>query len=90
MQGSSLAHGLEAQPGFEPLLARMVTVAEATGRLDTVLAEVARYHEAQLATLLRRLGALVEPAVILVVGSIVGFVYIAFFLALMSLSGGAR
>ena len=90
LQGASLAHGLEVQPGFEPMLPRMVTVAEATGRLDTVLAEVARFHEAQLATLVRRLGALVEPAVILVVGGIVGFVYIAFFMALMSLTGGAR
>jgi len=90
LQGASLAHGLEAQPGFERLLARMVAVAETTGRLDTVLDEVARFHEAQLATLVRRLGALVEPAVILVVGSIVGFVYIAFFMALMSLTGGAR
>jgi type IV pilus assembly protein PilC len=90
LQGKSLAHGLQGQPGFEPMLARMITVAEVTGRLDTVLAEIARFHEAQLATLIRRLGVLIEPAVIIVVGSIVGFVYISFFMALMSLTGGMR
>ena len=34
-----------------------------------------------------RLAALVEPAIILLVGGIVGFVYIAFFMALFAAAG---
>ncbi len=36
------------------------------------------------------MSVLIEPVVILVVGGIVGFVYIAFFVALFSLAGGIR
>jgi type IV pilus assembly protein PilC len=68
----------------------MAAVGETTGTLGTVLDEVADFHEGQLAAAVRRLSALIEPATIIVVGGIVGFVYIAFFLALFSVAGGGR
>jgi type IV pilus assembly protein PilC len=73
-----------------PMLSRMVAVGEATGTLDDVLDEVARFHESQLQATIRWLSLIIEPAVIVVVGGIVGFVYIAFFMALFSAGGGIR
>ena len=90
LQGGTLAAAVTDRTCFAPMLSRMVTVGESTGRLDAVLAEVARFHEEQVATLVRRLSVLIEPAVIVIVGGIVGFVYVAFFVALMSISGGMR
>jgi type IV pilus assembly protein PilC len=72
------------------MLGRMVSVGESTGRLDEVLEEVARFFEGQLTALIRQLSALVEPAIIVVVGGIVGFVYITFFLTLYSAAGTAK
>ena len=72
------------------MLGRMTAVGESTGTLGAVLDEVADFHEGQLAAAVRRLSALVEPVTIIVVGGIVGFVYIAFFLALLSAAGGVR
>jgi type IV pilus assembly protein PilC len=66
-----------------------VAVGEAAGTLDDVLDELTRFHEAQLQIAIRRLSALIEPAIIVVVGGLVGFVYIAFFIALFS-AGGVR
>ena len=88
MQGGTLADPLAADHAFTPMLARMVAVGESAGTIDEVLDEVAKFHEAQLQSAIRRLSALIEPCIIVVVGGIVGFVYIAFFMALFS-AGGA-
>lgn len=90
LRGDSLASGLGGGRCFLPMLPRMVAVGESAGTLSTVLAEVARFHEHQLVAVIRRMSVIIEPVVILVVGSIVGFVYIAFFTALFSVTGGIR
>ncbi|HTR40068.1 MAG TPA: type II secretion system F family protein [Pseudomonadales bacterium] len=85
--GGSLAAPLSQRRGFMPMLAHMVAVGEASGTLENVLDEVARFHEAQLAALIRQLAALVEPVIIVLVGGIVGYVYISFFLAMYAVAG---
>ncbi len=90
LRGESLASGLSGGSCFLPMLPRMVAVGESAGSLSTVLTEVARYHENQLVAVIRRLSVMIEPVVILVVGGIVGFVYLAFFTALFSTTGGIR
>jgi len=87
MQGEPLARHLARPHGFMPMLPRMVAVGESSGTLDNVLDEVARFHEAQLDRLIKRLTALIEPAVIVTVGSVVGYVYISFFMALFAATG---
>ena len=88
MQGGTLAEPLAADHAFTPMLSRMVAVGESAGTIDEVLDEVARFHESQLQAAVRQLSVIVEPCIIVVVGGIVGFVYIAFFMALFS-AGGA-
>lgn len=90
LRGGTLAAALADGRTFMPMLGRMVAVGESAGTLAPVLGEVARFHENQLLAVIRRMSVLIEPVVILVVGGIVGFVYIAFFLALFSLAGGVR
>jgi type IV pilus assembly protein PilC len=84
MQGASLADPLSEKGAFTPMLSRMVAVGEQSGTLDEVLEEVARFHEAQLRRLVKQFSATVEPVMIVVVGSIVGFVYMSVFQALYS------
>ena len=88
--GGTLSGGLGAKGGFVPMLGRMVAVGEATGRMEEVLEEVARHLEAQLTVRVRRLSAMVEPAIIVAVGGIVGFVYVTFFLTLYAAAGTTR
>lgn len=90
LRGGTLAGALGGGREFLPMLPRMVAVGESAGTLSTVLAEVARFHESQLLAAIRRMSVLIEPVVIIVVGGIVGFVYIAFFVALFSIAGGVR
>ena len=90
LRGGTLAAPLAETRDFLPMLPRMVAVGESAGTLSQVLDEVARFHENQIVVVIRRMSVLIEPVVILIVGVIVGFVYIAFFVALFSLAGGSR
>lgn len=86
VEGSTLADAIKAR-GFTPMLTRIVAIGESSGRLDEVLDEAANYYEDQLARAIRRMAALIEPAMLVIVGGIVGFVYISFFMALFAAAG---
>ncbi len=90
LRGGTLAAPLDEAGFFMPMLPRMVAVGESAGTLVQTLDEVAKFHENQLVVVIRRMSVLIEPVVILLVGGIVGFVYIAFFAALFSIAGGVR
>lgn len=84
LQGDSPGGALAGPGGFEPMLAAMVTVGEQAGTLDDVLGEVATYCEEELQALIRTFSTLIEPVIIVVVGGIVGFVYVSVFMALFA------
>ncbi|MBL8747920.1 MAG: type II secretion system F family protein [Planctomycetes bacterium] len=90
VQGSALAESLADERAFSPLVNEMISVGETTGALDEVLDGVAQHHDETLRDLVRRLGTLVEPVLLIVIGSIVGFVYFAFFMAIYSITGVGR
>lgn len=87
MEGGDLATPLAKKHAFMPMLSSMIGVGENTGQLDDVLERVTRFHEAQLETAVKRLSALIEPMTIVLVGGIVGYVYLAFFMALFAAGG---
>ncbi len=87
VEGSTLADAVRAKSDFTPMLPRILAIGETSGRLDDVLGEAAEYYEEQLSATIARLAALVEPLMLLVVGGIVGFVYISFFMALFAAAG---
>jgi len=90
MRGEPLAVALEKAREFFPLLIRMTAVAETTGTLGPTLEEVALFHEKLLVISIKRFSVLIEPFVIIVTGVIVGFVYIAFFMALFSMVSSVK
>jgi type IV pilus assembly protein PilC len=77
LEGEGLARPLAATELFPPTAARMMRVGEETGTLDDQLAVTARYYEGELDYKLKKLTALFEPAVIIVMGLVVGFVAVA-------------
>ncbi len=89
MHGGTLAERLARERAFMPMLSRMIAVGESAGTLDEVLEEVAKFYESQLQAAIRTLALIIEPIIVVVVGGIVGFVYISFFMALFA-AGGAK
>lgn len=72
-----------------PLMMRhMAAVGESSGQLDTVMFGVGEYYQKELEAKVKTIATLIEPMLILMVGGMVGFVYYAFFQAVMSVSKG--
>ncbi len=84
IRGQNLVDALHQRQAFTPMLGQMVAVGSQSGELGSVLDEVAELHEAQFQSLVRRINALLTPALTLLIGGIVGYVYIAFFMALVA------
>ena len=84
IRGSNLVDALKQKHAFTPLLSRMVAVGEKSGDLAGVLDEVATMSDQQFDAAVKRMNAVVTPALTLVIGGIVGYVYIAFFMALVA------
>jgi type IV pilus assembly protein PilC len=84
-RGGSIAKPLEEHPTFPPMVSHMVAVGEETGQLDTMLAKVADFYEAEVDAKVKALTALLEPVMIVWVGAIVGFIVISMYLPIFSL-----
>ncbi|MEM1210690.1 MAG: type II secretion system F family protein [Planctomycetota bacterium] len=80
--GEPLAPGMAARKTFTPMLSSMIAIGERSGNLDETLLSCAVFHEQRLEALIRTLSSIVEIVIIIVVGGIVGYMYIAFMMAL--------
>ena len=84
--GESLARPMELSGVFPPLVTRMVALGEETGQLDRMLMQVADSYDEEVEVQLAGLTQLLEPLLIVFVGGMVGFIVIAMFLPLLSLT----
>jgi type IV pilus assembly protein PilC len=90
LEGEGIAKPLADTKLFPSTAAQMMRVGEDTGTLDTQLEVAARYYERELDYKIKRVTALFEPAVILVMGVIVGFVAIALVSAMYGIFNQAK
>ncbi|MEZ6094012.1 MAG: type II secretion system F family protein [Pirellulaceae bacterium] len=87
VHGSNLANAIDEPLAFTPMLKQMVAIGEQSGNMEEVLRETADFHENQFLSIMRRLNSLITPALTIIVGTVVGYVYIAFFMALFAAAG---
>ncbi|MEO7317826.1 MAG: type II secretion system F family protein [Chthoniobacteraceae bacterium] len=85
-KGDHLASSLGRQPIFPPMLVRMVSAGEATGKIDTMLEKMADFWDEEIEAILSALTSLIEPLLIVVLGVIVGGIVIAMFLPIFKLN----
>ncbi|MGH2910035.1 MAG: type II secretion system F family protein [Solirubrobacteraceae bacterium] len=78
--GGTIASALGREPIFSSLVTNMVRVGEETGALDSTLAKVADFYEEQVEIAVKSLTSILEPIMIVFIGSIVGFMIIAMYL----------
>ena len=62
---------------FPPLVIRMLRVGENTGSLDTALLNVSYFYNRDVKESIERVQAMIEPAMTMVVGVILGWVMLA-------------
>jgi type II secretion system protein F len=75
------------ESGFFPSLAlQMIAVGEETGRLEGMLASVADHYDQEVKRTTKRVTSLLEPALILSMGLVVGVVVISMLMAIFSIN----
>ena len=79
-EGKSLAESLSKTGVFPDLAAEMITVGEQTGALPQMLNSVAEFFEEDVSTALTAALALIEPAILIVMGVVVVFILISLYL----------
>jgi type IV pilus assembly protein PilC len=91
-EGKPLADALIQTKVFPDLAAEMISVGEQTGALPQMLNSVAEFFEEDVATALTAALALIEPAILIVMGIVVVFILISLYLPIFSLgqAGGGQ
>ncbi|MEE9398820.1 MAG: type II secretion system F family protein, partial [Dehalococcoidales bacterium] len=87
INGEGLSRPMAKNSLFLPLMVQMVSVGEETGNLDTTLLAVARSYEAEAEDKTRRLIALIQPAMTLVIGLVIGLIALSLTSAMYSIYG---
>ena len=90
LEGHGLAVPLSRTRLFPGTAVRMIRVGEETGTLEQQLEVAAGYYEGELDYKLKKLTALFEPAIIVAVGLVVGFVAVAMVSAMYGIFGQVR
>jgi len=87
-EGEGLAAPLRRSAAFPAMVAQMAAVGERSGELESMLLRVAEAYEHQVDTSINGLLSLLEPLMILVMGSVVGFIVMAILLPIFEASSG--
>jgi general secretion pathway protein F len=87
-EGAGLSDPLQEAGIFPVMLSQMAAVGERSGDLEGMLFKVAEMYEHQVQTRLNGLMALLEPLMILLMGTVVGFIVLAILLPIFQASQG--
>jgi type IV pilus assembly protein PilC len=83
--GGTIAHPIEKNDLYPPMVGHMLSVGEETGQLEQMLTKVADFYEAEVDAKIKALTSLLEPLMIVFVGGMVGVIVIAMYLPIFSL-----
>jgi type IV pilus assembly protein PilC len=89
-EGRNLADPLSELAVFPGMVVQMVSVGEQTGALDQMLNKIADFYEDEADVAVAALTSLIEPILMVVVGSVVGVVLISMYLPIFSLAGNIK
>ena len=87
LEGKSLALALDRRP-VPVLLQQMAAIGERSGEMETVMEALGSHYQKDLDARVKFLAAMIEPMLTLLIGGVVGFVYYAFFQAVLAVSTG--
>lgn len=76
-EGRQLSQALAKSQLFPPIVSQMLSVGEETGKTDEVLAKVADFYEEEVDSVIDSLSSILEPIMIVIMGSMVGLIAIS-------------
>jgi type IV pilus assembly protein PilC len=85
--GSPLTTAFKKNPKlFSNLVVQMMEVGEESGTTDAVLSEVASFYEAEVDQTMKNLSSILEPVIMMVIGTVVGFLAVALITPIYSIT----
>jgi type IV pilus assembly protein PilC len=84
-EGISIYKPLEEEPVFPPMVTRMIAVGEESGDIDGMLTKIAEFYESEVDAAVKALTSIIEPLMVVVVGSIVGAIVISMYLPMFEI-----
>src|SRR5205807_6499871 len=85
-QGKKIASPLHKNPLLPRAVVQMISAGEESGKLGEVLDEVSEYYAKELKAVIKSVTAMIEPLMIVLMGSIVGFIAMSIILPIFKLS----
>ena len=85
LEGVPLSVALARRQVFPEMAVSMLAIGEETGGLDAMLAKVADFYEDEVGAAVKALTSMLEPAMIVLVGGIVGSILLAMYLPMFSI-----
>ncbi len=85
-KGDPIADAFEASPYIPKMVSKMISIGEATGKLDTLLERVSIFYTEQVNTTVNGITSLIEPVMIAFLGVIIGGVMLAMFMPIFKMS----
>ena len=89
-EGKRIGPALAAVQIADPVALRMLEVAQRTGRLAEVLARIAQFQEAQLARAVTVASRLIEPALMIFIGLVIGGIVVLMYLPIFDLASSLQ
>jgi type IV pilus assembly protein PilC len=83
--GESVAKPLATHPTVPPMVVQMMAVGEETGALDEMLDKVADFYDQEVEATVNALTSLLEPLLIVVMGSAVGGMVVALYMPMFNI-----
>ena len=85
-KGDSIADAFNASPYIPKMVCKMISIGETTGKLDALLARVSVFYTEQVNTAVDGITSLIEPVMIVFIGTIIGGVMLAMFMPIFKMS----
>ena len=84
-QGTSLTTAMGSTDLFPNMVLQMASIGEESGSLDDMLNKAAEFYEEEVDIAVSTLSSLMEPIIMVVLGSIIGVILVAMYLPLFNL-----
>jgi type IV pilus assembly protein PilC len=84
-EGKTLAEPLTKMKVFPPMVTHMIAVGETTGALDAMMSKIADFYDDEVDSTVANLTAMMEPLLMVFLGSTVGFIIVAMYLPIFKM-----
>ena len=89
-EGKTVAEPIAKSKVFPPMVCQMINVGEQTGAMDTMLGKIADFYDEEVDAAVKGLTSLMEPAMMVVLGGLIGGLVVAMYLPIFEMAGNLK